>query len=284
MIALNCPGIDFDAETLAKAACPPDEKRELFPLVDFILEMSAQAHKDGILVIERLLSEMKPPLLRDGMQLAVDGTDPEIIGWKLYYGTLADGATGKALLEKLLVSEGVLGIQQGLLPFEIAELVTSYFGGDLLDEVEQRFHIGRGELQSRLNEKIAAMPDGPAREPGTLLEKYFTRMNPVQIERLTRNAQFWNYDKHDVGIAIAFASNATRKKILENMPLRQALTIVDHYYFMQSLDPAPPPWLDAERVPEWTERENADAVKAQTRIVTLIERLRETGELVLPKS
>ncbi|GAB6927510.1 flagellar motor protein [Paenibacillus sp. JCM 10914] len=48
-------------------------------LIDSIVEMSVIARKDGVLALERISSEHSDPFLNEGMQMVVDGSDPETV-------------------------------------------------------------------------------------------------------------------------------------------------------------------------------------------------------------
>ena len=58
---------------LKKAAEDPVE------LIKKLVEFSEVARRDGILALENVLDQIPDPFLRQGLQLAVDGTDPELI-------------------------------------------------------------------------------------------------------------------------------------------------------------------------------------------------------------
>ncbi len=48
-------------------------------LIKKLVEFSEVARRDGILALENVLDQIPDPFLRQGLQLAVDGTDPELI-------------------------------------------------------------------------------------------------------------------------------------------------------------------------------------------------------------
>ncbi len=48
-------------------------------LIKKLVEYSEVARRDGILALENVLEQIPDPFLRQGLQLAVDGTDPELI-------------------------------------------------------------------------------------------------------------------------------------------------------------------------------------------------------------
>ncbi len=48
-------------------------------LIRQIVELAEVARRDGILALEGMLSEMEDEFLVRGIQMAVDGSDPEVI-------------------------------------------------------------------------------------------------------------------------------------------------------------------------------------------------------------
>lgn len=48
-------------------------------IIKKLVEFSEVARRDGILALENVLDQIEDPFLRQGLQLAVDGTDPELI-------------------------------------------------------------------------------------------------------------------------------------------------------------------------------------------------------------
>lgn len=48
-------------------------------LIDSIIDMSMTARRDGVLALERLSSDHSDPFLREGMQMVVDGNEPDIV-------------------------------------------------------------------------------------------------------------------------------------------------------------------------------------------------------------
>jgi len=56
-----------------------DKGSSLKELIAEIVSLAEKARRDGILALESALENVKDPFLKKGIQLAVDGTDPELI-------------------------------------------------------------------------------------------------------------------------------------------------------------------------------------------------------------
>ena len=48
-------------------------------IIDTMVSLAERARREGILAIEKSIFELDDPFMKDGMQLAVDGSEPEII-------------------------------------------------------------------------------------------------------------------------------------------------------------------------------------------------------------
>lgn len=56
-----------------------DKGHSLKDLITEIVSLAEKARRDGILALESAMEHVKDPFLKKGIQLAVDGTDPELI-------------------------------------------------------------------------------------------------------------------------------------------------------------------------------------------------------------
>ena len=54
---------------------PPDYRAEL----DRIVEFAEKARREGLLALDNEVAEIEDPFMRKGMQLVVDGTDPDVV-------------------------------------------------------------------------------------------------------------------------------------------------------------------------------------------------------------
>lgn len=123
-------------------------------LVDLIVELAEVARRDGILALENLVVEMDDPFLVRGIQMAVDGTDPEIIQTILeteLENLLDRHEAGKNLLDSMgryCPAFGMIGTLVGLVamlrnmddPSRIgvgmaAALLTTFYGAFLSNVV-----------------------------------------------------------------------------------------------------------------------------------------------------
>lgn len=251
----------LDYWILSNAACSLEEKKEFLPLVEYMIEMTEMARRDGILRLEAELPDMSPPLLRKGMEMAVDGNDPVLIHKVLYYNAVCGGAKGKELFGNVLIIEGVHAIQEGQNPRMVKQVLFSLFGEEFMEEaVKYQDSFMRS---ARLDKVAAAVQEGrdrPAEPPCTLLEEPVDGIHPISLQILL--AQL---DNDELALALAKASGKTRKKFLHSMGIGRACDIVDKI-------------ADYEK--SATEQAVQYMVKAQESIRGKIEKMFETGQAV----
>lgn len=139
---------------------------ELEEIIKRMMQYSEVARRDGILALEAVVEQLTDPFLRKGMQLAVDGTDPEIItevlnsttdgierrheesrrGWELIRGAAPSwGAMGTVIGLVQMVKGGVedpnaliTGIAVALLTTFYGSLISSWLVGPACDKLAER--------------------------------------------------------------------------------------------------------------------------------------------------
>jgi flagellar motor component MotA len=99
-----------------------------------IAELARTARENGLLALEDLCAHLEPPLLRLGIRLVVDGTDPEAVEQALTIALHAGGYEGVELVRRLVIVDGVLGIQAGTNPTLLATILSAYLGIDAAEE------------------------------------------------------------------------------------------------------------------------------------------------------
>ncbi|WP_028318041.1 hypothetical protein [Desulfobulbus elongatus] len=102
-----------DLALAAKAACSREDQESLVPIVKQLRDLGEVACKRGLLALEGELPQIRDPLLKLGIELIVDKTEPEnvqdILDADIYYNE----SNGRELLKKIIIREGLLRIQAG---------------------------------------------------------------------------------------------------------------------------------------------------------------------------
>ncbi len=120
--------MEYDWEFGERIACSEDEKRQCMAMVTQIVSMANKAKRNGLLSLVQEAEETTNFLLRKGLQLVLEGVQPHLVKTTLEYYILSGSYTGKDLLERCIIMEGILAIQNGVNPQIIQELLLSLFG------------------------------------------------------------------------------------------------------------------------------------------------------------
>lgn len=118
----------FDIELFDRAACTREEKAGVLALIDLMLDMAEQARREGILSLES--RPVPDELCRWGISMIVKGMSPEKSTERMLTRILAEGRRGRALLEGMIVIDGLMMVQSGTNPSEVYQKLTFYLGTD----------------------------------------------------------------------------------------------------------------------------------------------------------
>jgi len=121
----------YSPEFFDRIRCTRKKKRECVELIASIITLSERARRMGLLALEDDLENIDDPLMKRGLLLVVDGTDPEIVFDLLYTFMLASRSRGIGLLKAVITLEGVLAIQAGENPALIASRLGFFLGRDI---------------------------------------------------------------------------------------------------------------------------------------------------------
>ena len=220
--------MDYDLEFAQKIKCSEEDKRHCLGLVAFILTLAKKARTYGILALAKDAEETSSFLLSKGIQLATDGAKPQIVRSVLESYILAGGYSGKALLERCLILEGVLAIQDGLHPKLLKELLLSFFG-------EKDHQIFKEELNKRdkngLGEYLQAIRDSEAGSlTGFQLSNMVLKMDDATVEELLKEM-----NTSDLARAVKELNGKALTKIFTNMQKKGALALKESLESMPAL-------------------------------------------------
>ena len=121
----------------AHIICTREEKRLCLATANKLIDLSQMARCKGLLELEAALSDelyQNPPLIKIGVELIVDGTDPEIVSQIMTNYILASDLPNKDFLDNIIAYYGIRAIQLGYNPSSIVESISSLFGFDFREE------------------------------------------------------------------------------------------------------------------------------------------------------
>ncbi len=257
--------MSYQPEFFERIRCGRSKKRECVELIDLVVTLSERARRMGLLAREDDLDNIKDPLLKKGLLLVVDGTDPVVVRDVLYAFMLSSYRGGIGLLKAVMILEGVLAIQSGDNPRLIAEKLSVFLGKDI--DLWETFRDNRVNVQAAYGSEYGAAPAGGV----------FTRSEET-VNSVVKGMEFENLadvadrfiqmvlrevDTRDLALALKGASSKLQNKIFSNMSNRAAMLLKEDMDYMG------PVRMD-------------DVIRCQERILTIACRLAEAGEIIFP--
>ena len=120
--------MNYDAQFCQQIRVSEGDKRQCLALISKILLLANNARNYGLLSLGKEAEESTSFLLGKGLQLALDGVKPHTARMILELYIFTGDYTGKDLLERCIILEGVMGILEGMHPKLLKELLLSFLG------------------------------------------------------------------------------------------------------------------------------------------------------------
>ena len=245
----------LDWEFGERIQCSAAEKKECMALVAEIVSMAIKAKRNGLLSLVQDAEETSHFLLRKGLQLILEGVNPQMVEKSFQYYILSGKYHGKALLIRCIIMEGVLAIQSGVNPTIIKELLVSLFGEACYETYEIKFGDKKND---RLRAFFKKIEKSRAATPlSSKLGHTIMQLNDQSIQQCLKEIS-----TVDLARALKGIEGKAQIKIFDNLPKRSAAILqetVEH--------------LDLMRESEMTE--------AQEKVLMIISSLEERNEIRL---
>jgi hypothetical protein len=105
-------------------------------VIKTIVSLAHKGQTEGLLSLEQNISELKPFLLRKGIEILSNGCSPGSLRSILDNYINAGNFTGIELMERIIIREGVLLIQAGDKPKMLFEKLVCMLGEDFCNSIE----------------------------------------------------------------------------------------------------------------------------------------------------
>jgi hypothetical protein len=245
--------MNYDAEFCQQLRVSDDEKRQCLTLVSEILSLANKGRNFGLLSLGKEAEESSPFLLRKGLQLALDGVKSHTARTILELYIFTGDYSGKELLKRCIILEGVMGILDGLHPKLLKELLLSFFGEAGHTIFHEKFEVEEKEKLSSYLKKIEKMP--AAMNSAAKLGKIIAKLDTKTIKRFLQTI---NMD--DLARAIKDMNGSVQIKIFKHLTERGALLLLDAIEQADSI-------------------EDHEIVEAQNKVVVIMSELKDQGRI-----
>ncbi len=263
----------LDKRFYRKTDLTEDEKKEALEVVELLYAMSFKSRLNGLLSLEYGLEYVPWDFMRIGLQLVVDGTDPETIINIMNNLLFSLNAADFELLKQIIMAEGVLGIQSGTNPQLLAISLNSLIGMDPTVKymTEKRAGWGTelglkgiGEYVPQMKNKVILS------ELTTGLEDKIPRLSDADIKKLLAG-----FPLNDLGRAVYGASGLVAERIYNNLnKTARVFFIMEMVEFDKDLI-----FLDQQKTNNGRDKFYSRLGEAQTKLIELINQLVSSGEI-----
>ena len=253
--------------------CSPKELEDyenmLLSAINKMLELNDLARYEGLLILDEVATNIdvdsSEEILRHLLLLVVDGTDPkglEDIGMLRYYSNLYEGYEA---LRFFIYLEGALSLQACDNNRDLEEKLKSMLPHNLYvryikGEEERRLEAESKKAKSMIKELCETKKFWNPAENGyhiaKLLDYTVRKMSDLNMQNVLRNV-----DNMLLSMAMKGMSGEARKRIFDNLSIRLGKMV-------------------AEDVKYYEEVRQADVLEGMTRLLSIIVRLIDDGEIV----
>ena len=219
--------MEYDWRFSQKSKCSNQEKRECLSLVSELIALSKVARRNGLLSLVPYAEENASFLLRKGLQLVVDGVNPQVTREVLESYILAGDYSGKELLERCIVLEGVAAIQKGLHPKVAKEFLLSFLGEESYTIFEKEFD---DRNRNTLEMYLQKLEDTAAnKESG--LDTIILKLNNDEIEKF-----LMEINTGDLAKALKSLGGKAQIRLFNNLSQKAASALVDVLDDLESME------------------------------------------------
>ena len=243
----------YDAEFCQQIRVSEDTKRECLTRVSEILFLANKARNYGLLSLGKEAEESDSFLLRKGLQLALDGVKGQTARMIMELYIFTGDYTGKDLLERCLILEGVMGILEGAHPKLLREILLSFLGESGHNLYKEEFETREKEKLESYLKKIEEQP--AASSSSAKLGNVIANLNGKAIKQFL---QVINID--DLAKAIKDMDGKVQIKVFNHLPERSASLLLESVEKMDSIEPH-------------------ETLQAQNKVVAIISEMRDQGQI-----
>ena len=219
--------MEYDWRFSQKIKCSNEAKRECLSLVSELIALSKVARRNGLLSLVPYAEENASFLLRKGLQLVVDGVNPQVTREVLESYILSGDYSGKELLERCIVLEGVAAIQKGLHPKVAKEFLLSFLG-------EESYTIFENEFDDRnrntLEIYLQKLEDTTAAKESRL-DKIILKLNNDEIEKF-----LMEINTGDLAKALKGLGGQAQTRLFNNLSQKAASALLDVIDDLESME------------------------------------------------
>jgi hypothetical protein len=212
--------MEYNWQFSQKSQCSRDEKRECLGLVSELIALSKVARRNGLLSLVPYAEKNASFLLRKGLQLVVDGVNPQVTRNVLESYILSGDYSGRELLERCIILEGVSAIQKGLHPKVAKEFLLSFLGEESYSVFEQEYENGESDSLETYLRKLEDSAAASTRQ--SRLDNIILKLSNDEIEKF-----LMEINTGDLAKAIKGLGGQAQIRLFNNLSQKAANALKD---------------------------------------------------------
>jgi len=255
--------MNYDFDLYEKIKCSDKEKKECEKIIEKIVYYAQKARRQGLLALEKDAEEYEFSLIKIGLQLISDGTDPDITLKILENYIFSSPFRGFELLKRILIMEGTLCIQSGDNPMFVYEKLISLMGEEYAfklkrEKLEQEQDYERKKAE--LNNFLETIKSRDITSPKPEFDIVFKGMEGRCIQRCLREIESMH-----LCLALKACSSDVFILLLRNMSTQSAINCKENIEIMGPV-------------------READIIEVQEKILEIVKKLEDTGEIIVNRT
>jgi hypothetical protein len=222
-------GMEYDWQFCQKSKCSDREKHQCMKLVADLVNLSIMAKRNGLLSLIQMAEQSSYFLLNKGLQLVVDGVNPQVVRNVMESYIIAGDYNGKNLLERCIILEGVAAIQQGLHPKVTKEFLLSFLGEDNYEIFQKEYEGGSDDSLESYLKRIEDTPASSAK--GSKLDHRILNLDDDAMERF-----LMEINSGDLAKSLTGMGGQAQIRIFHNLSKKAGYALRDALDDLDSVD------------------------------------------------
>ena len=214
--------MEYNWQFSQKSRCSDEGKQACLNLVSELIALSKVARRNGLLSLVPFAEKSSSFLLRKGLHLVVDGVNPQVTREVLESYILSGDYSGKDLLERCIILEGVAAIQKGLHPKVVKEYLLSFLGEKSYAVFEDKFEDQNKDTLETYLQKLddSDPPNTPPAE--TRLDAAIVKLKNEDLEKF-----LMEINTGDLAKALKGLGGQTQIRLFNNLSPKAAIALKD---------------------------------------------------------
>ena len=214
-----------------KSRCSSDEKLQCLAVVSDLVALSKVARRNGLLSLVPYAEKSASFLLRKGLHLIVDGVNPQITRDVLESYILSGDYSGKDLLERCIILEGVAAIQKGLHPKVAKEYLLSFLGEESYGVYEEKYEDQNKDTLETYLQKLEDPDSSLSASPKTQLDDIILKLKNEDVKKF-----LMEINTGDLAKAIKGLGGQAQIRLFNNLSQKAASALNDVLDDLESMD------------------------------------------------